>query len=149
MTLQPVTVDSAPSSLASCTFHPNVSLSFQAGVRPWSRHHPDLNFSELRSSLLPHTLVHFTPLPGLLYQTYLRFPDILYCVGSVLWEPLVTTHLSSLLSAQPGLRGGFTPVLPMAPSKCRSSCSSFLPLASGSGPGPSPVVPFHPGSLNF
>lgn len=93
--------------LASWTFHPSASLSFRAGVRPWSCHHTDLNFSDPCSSPLPCTLVHFTRSlycrhTYLLVQTFPllcwfcsvegRLPAVL---TPVLTSALFTMHLAS------------------------------------------------------
>lgn len=132
MILQPVTVDNAPSSLASCTFHPNVPLSFYAGVRPWSCHLADLNFFDLCSSTL-HVpwLLHPPPLlkPHLAagFQTF----PLLCCfcsVGSLLWLPRTSVYSG-------WNEGQITTVLLTVPSKYYSSCSSFFPLALVSHPG--------------
>lgn len=125
--------------LASWTFHPSASLSFRAGVRPWSCHHTDLNFSDTCSSPLPCTLVHFT---RSLYRrhTYLLSRPSHYSVGSVLWKagflqfspqfspqpcsPCISLLLTLvLLSAQPGPRAAHSSASQGA-HKCCPSCSS-------------------------
>lgn len=153
MSLHSVTVNTAPSSLASWTFHPSASLSFHAGVRLWSCHHTDLNFSDPCCSLLPCALVHFTPS---LYcrHTYLlvqTFPLLCWFCSvegrlPTVLTPVVTSAFGHHASSHP------CPVVCTAwtegsSQQCFSgypqvnkvpSCSSFLlSIRLGSDPGPS------------
>lgn len=153
MSLHSVTVDTAPSSLASWTFHPSASLSFHAGVRLWSCHSQTWTFLTL---VVPYYRAPWStsPLPLYCRHTYLlvqTFPLLCWFCSvegrlPTVLTPVVTSAFGHHASSHP------CPVVCTAwtegsSQQCFSgypqvnkvpSCSSFpLSIRLGSDPGPS------------